>query len=255
MGKQDLSKALTKDRLEFFLDSRNGAKDQCLELLHIILLEENDYNDGWVPFQIIKKHMDKTFRKKNPYWENLDDGRKIHRQKTGEGGATIPKIPEGHLKRLLDGMIDLRIVKRKKETDPSLKSPNKDRIFYQCSGDAITPIFTPLGMVKDYPRLYRENIQIKNDLEFAICFIEVHGLSDEYDAEVKKRKLHREKWKNKTRAEINREIRNMTPEEYQEYLLKLEYDRKFYLRRDVEKIKKEIKLPSLSEPSTTDRTQ
>lgn len=241
MEKQELSTPLTEERLKFFLDSRKGAKDQCLEILHIILQKENQYNDGWVPFQDIKEHMDKKFTKEDPVWEKLSDGRKVHLQKKRKRELKIPKIPREHLTRLLEDMEDLNIVKKKKEKDTSLKTPNKDRIFYKCRGDAITPIFTRIGMAQDYPRLYRKNIELSNNLGLALCILDEHGLIEEYNAKIEERKVISEKRKHQTRDEILSEITNMTLEEVQERNSKIDRGRKHYLSKDLKKLKEEKK--------------
>jgi hypothetical protein len=44
-----------------------------------------------------------------------------------------------------------------------------------------------------------------------------------------------------SRDEINRKIRNESPEEYQDYKIKLEHDRKCYLKCDLEKMREEKK--------------
>jgi hypothetical protein len=237
MVKQDAPIPLIEERLNLFLKPRKGARDQCLEIISIILQKENEYPEGRVPFVEIKKHMDMKFTKKNS-WNNLSDAELERLQK--KGMKSIPKIPRGHLSRLLDDMERFHIVKKWSNTDPTLKSPNKNRVYYQCCGEAITPVFNPKGTSRDYPRLYDENIVLKNSLEYALCLLnEVPELIEKYEVEMERRKALKEQWKHLGRDEVNRKIRNMTPEEFQEYKKRLEHDRKFYLSRDVEKMRTE----------------
>jgi hypothetical protein len=220
-------KPLTEDRWKAFLNNQNKGpgKKQSIGLWLFLLEPRNASIDGGILYLDILDHMKRKF-----------------------------SMSRSRVDTLIGHMEKWQLVKKQIKIVSSEKTVNKNRIFYQICGNAVTPIYTQEGTARDYPRLTRENRELKNDLEFAICFIETQGLSDEYDDEVKKRKLHREKWKNKTRDEINREIRNMTPEEYQEYILNLEHDRKFYFQRDLEKMS-ETTLPFPSELSAIAHTR
>ncbi len=201
-------KPLTKERWEFFLDdlTKGPGKGQAKEVIKFLLAKEKEFEGGWIPYDVVLDHITILFS--------------ISRQR---------------LDQLMKEMLNYQIIKKTVKVVPSNNTPNQKRIFYQCCGSAVTPFFTPKGMIKDYPRLYHENIVLKNNLEFAKCLLEQHDLTEEYDAEMERRKAAKEQWKHMSRDEINAKIRNMTLEEYQEYKVKLESARKFYLKRDIEK--------------------
>ena len=205
------SKPLTDDRWKEFLGNQNGpGKEQSLELWHFLLEKEKASEYGGVIYLDILDHMKNKF-----------------------------SMSRSRVDTLMREMNKWHIVKKQIRKIPSEKTINKNRIFYQICGDAWTPVFTSEGMVKDYPRLYRENIVLKNKLEYAKCLLEIHGLIEEYDAEMKRRNEVNEQWKHMSRDEINRKIRNESPEKYQDYKTKLEHDRKYYLKCDLEKMKEE----------------
>jgi len=236
------SKPHTETRLKLFFESRKGqGKDQFIELLHFILKNENEYEDGWVPFQIIKNHMDNTFTKENPIWDSLSDSKRVNMQESGKGGPTIPGKHQPALIRLLDNMKKFHLVDKKKEKDPSLKTPNQERTFYKSCGSAITDALTPIGLEKEYRRLYRAKAELSNNLGLALSIIDENGLREEYDARIEKRKAINEKRKLQTHDEVFGEITNMTPEEVQERKLKNESARKIYLAKDLEELKEERK--------------
>ncbi len=205
------SKPLTDDRWKEFLDNQNGpGKEQSLELWHFLLEKEKASDCGWVIYLDILNHMKDKF-----------------------------SMSRSRVDTLMREMEKWRIVKKQIKKVPSEKTINKNRTFFQVCGDAWTPVFTSEGMAKDYQRVYRENIVLKNNLEFAKCILEQHGLIEEYEAEMERRKEVNEQWTHMSRDEINRKIRNESPEEYQNYKKKLEKDRKYYLNRDLEKMKEE----------------
>src|SRR5208337_1554074 len=204
---------LTVDRWKEFINNHKGpGKEQAIELWHFLLEKGKISGGGWVLYLDILEHMKIKFSMSNPRVDNL-----------------------------MKEMVKWHIVKKQKTIVPSEPTPNKNRVFYKICGDAITPVFTHLGMVNDYPRLYRENIELTNKLNFAISFIGIHELSEEYNAEMEKQKVSNERWKNMSRDEIVRKIRNETSEDHQDYKTRLEHDRIFYLQRDLEKLNGEKK--------------
>ena len=219
-------KSLTEDRWKAFLNTHKGpGKKQSIGLWLFLLEPRNASKEVGILYLDILNHMKDKF-----------------------------SMSRSRVDTLMGHMEKWHLVKKQIRIVPTEKTTNKNRVFYQVCGEAITPVFTEKGTAKDYPRLLRENRELKNNLEFAINLLEQNDLIEEYDIEMKRRKVLKEQWKSISRNEILRKIRNETPEEFQNYKINLEQDRKFYLRRDLEKLS-EIKSLSLSEPSTTDRTQ
>jgi len=179
-----------------FLKTRHGTEkgiEQFLQIQSIILKKENEYEGGWVPFDVIKKHMNITFTKKKPSWDKLDNAKRTALQEKHRIKEEIPAIPVGNLRRLLDDMEGHHIVYKKKEKDLSASSPNKDRVFYRSNVMAAVRTLTDKGFKKEYSRLFIRNLELSKKLLFAENVLHRHGLVQEYQNDLKNWEDRKEK--------------------------------------------------------------
>lgn len=142
-----------------FLDSRKGAgKEQFMELQSFILDEEHNYDGRWIPLVEIEKHMKNQF--------------------TG--------FSRQRLVDLLDDMVQFHIAHKKTERDPLSKTPNKNRLYYRYSVDAVIRTKTDEGIKKEYFRLFSQNIDLSTELIFAKNVLYRHGLMQEFEDDLQK---------------------------------------------------------------------
>jgi hypothetical protein len=137
--------------------------------------------------------MDITFIKKNPLWDKLDSAKRVALQEKKKIKEKIPEIPVQNLRRLLKDMEAYHIVQKKPGEDPSVKGPNKKRIFYRIHPLAAVRTQTVEGFKKEYFRLFSKNIDLSHKLIFASAVLSRHGLLKEYRDDLKKWEDGREK--------------------------------------------------------------
>jgi hypothetical protein len=203
------SKPVKEERWKKFIDTRKGkGKEESLELLRFILEKEEEYDGKGVPYVVIVEHMKQKFR-----------------------------ISRSRLNQLMEDLEAEGIVTRNVERDSSQDTSNKNRLYYKCSGQAITDVLTVNGLKKEVYRLYKNNVELSNRLNLAIRILDKHDNLEEYEDALKQRDLELQQRRSQTRVDVISKLLNMTPEEYKQRANSIERSRKAYLRRDLEKMK------------------
>jgi DNA-binding transcriptional regulator GbsR (MarR family) len=202
---------LFEDRWKVFLDTLKGpGKGQSKELLQFLSEKEKVSQGKGILYLEILTHMKRQF-----------------------------SISRSRVDTLMKELEKWQIVKKKKIIIPSKNTTNKYRIFYQICGIAVTPVITSERMAKDYPRLRRENSELKNNLDLAKSILESHDLIEEYNSEMEKRKVSKEKKRHQTREERIGKITHQTPEEVQKRDIDLENARKTIFIADLDNLRSE----------------